>query len=151
MPQVVVEEVAQAAGRLELGHVGVQIDPVDAPDFERDVVTDNVGDVGHHQNLLAETPVMVLLTEDTGHVIGPNIVVTQTAAQRPRFEGSPEAEGAEALRSSPHIQRCPGLTRRFEAKLRCQPVVKVSHGLLISPWSCDDVVRNAITSIDRQN
>jgi hypothetical protein len=69
-----VEEVAQAAGRLELWHVGVQIHAIDAPDFERHVVTDNVGDVGRHQNLLAEIPVMVLLTEDAGHVIGPNIV-----------------------------------------------------------------------------
>jgi hypothetical protein len=73
MTQVVVEEVAQATGRLELGHVRVQINAVDAPNLERDVLTDNVGDVGRHQNLLAEIPVMVLLTEDTSHVIGPNI------------------------------------------------------------------------------
>jgi hypothetical protein len=33
---------------------------------------------------------MVLPAEDTGHVIGPDIVFTQTAAQRPRSEGSPE-------------------------------------------------------------
>ena len=40
--QIVVEEVAQAAGCLELGHVRVQIQPVEAPDLEGDVVTDNV-------------------------------------------------------------------------------------------------------------
>jgi len=68
----------------------MQIQPVDAANLERDVVTDNVGDVGRHQNLLVEIPVMVLLTEDTGYVIGPNIVVSRTAAQRPQSEGSPE-------------------------------------------------------------
>jgi hypothetical protein len=41
----------------------VQVQPVDAPDFERNVVTDNVGDVGRHRNLLAEIPAMVLLRE----------------------------------------------------------------------------------------
>ena len=90
MSQMVVQEVAQAAGRLELGHVGVQVQAIDAPDFERHVLTDNVGDVGRHRNLLAGSPMMVLLTEDTGQLIGPNI---QTAAQRPtirRFAGAPK-------------------------------------------------------------
>src|SRR5713101_405514 len=128
MPQVVVEEVAQTARRLQLGHVGVQIHAIDAADFERDVVTDNVGDVGRHQNLLLEIPVMVLLAEDTGHAIGPNVVFSQTAAQRPQSEGSPEVEGADASRPLPHGQWCPSLSWRFEAKLRCQPVVKVWTG-----------------------
>ena len=34
MTQVVVEEVAEPAGRLQLGHVGVQIQPIDAADFQ---------------------------------------------------------------------------------------------------------------------
>jgi hypothetical protein len=52
--EIVVEEVAQAAGRLELGHIGVQIHAVNAPDLERHVVTDNVGDVGRHRDLLSQ-------------------------------------------------------------------------------------------------
>ena len=50
--EVIVEEVAQATGRLQLGHVGVQIQAVDTADRERHVLTDNVGDVGRHQTLL---------------------------------------------------------------------------------------------------
>src|SRR5205823_5821892 len=120
--EVVVEEVAQASGRLQLWHVGVQIHAIDAPDFERDVVTDNVGDVGRHQNLLAEIPVMVLLTEDAGHVIGPNIVYPndRAAAAKPKVRRSDE--GSEALRPAPHVQWRAGLARRFEAKLRCHSV-----------------------------
>jgi hypothetical protein len=79
MAQVVVEEVAQASRGLELGHVGVQVQTIDAPDLERHVLADNAVDVGRHQNLLAESPVMVLLTKTpildrSQH---------QTAAQRP--------------------------------------------------------------------
>jgi hypothetical protein len=51
--EMVVQEVAQAAGRLELGHVGVQIQTVDTLDFERHVLTDNRVDVGRHRILLA--------------------------------------------------------------------------------------------------
>ena len=54
------------------------------------MVTDNVGDVGRHQNLLAEIPVMVLLTEDAGHVIGPNIVLPKRPRSGRKTEGSPE-------------------------------------------------------------
>jgi hypothetical protein len=32
----------------------MQIQPVDAAHFQRDVVTDNIGDVGDHRHLLAE-------------------------------------------------------------------------------------------------
>jgi len=46
------------------------------------MVTDNVGDVGHHRNLLAEIPEMVLLRKDAGLTTGPNI---QTA-QRPSLK-----------------------------------------------------------------
>ena len=51
--EIVVQEVAQAAGRLELGHIGVQIHPVNATDFERHVLADNRVDVGRHRTLLA--------------------------------------------------------------------------------------------------
>jgi hypothetical protein len=51
----------------------MQLQPIDAAHFERDVVTDNVGDVGCHRNLLAEIPVMVLLTKDADPRTGPNI------------------------------------------------------------------------------
>jgi hypothetical protein len=47
-----VEEIAQAAGRLQLGHIGVQIQAIDTADRERYVLADNVGDVGRHQILL---------------------------------------------------------------------------------------------------
>jgi hypothetical protein len=42
VPQMVMEEVAQPARGLELGHVRVQIQPIETADFQRDVVTDNV-------------------------------------------------------------------------------------------------------------
>ena len=77
------EEVAQATGGLELGHVARHVDAIDTPDFERDVLTDNRVDVGRRQNFLAEIPMMVLLTEDTGHPIGPNI-------KRPRSGRGPK-------------------------------------------------------------
>lgn len=50
--EVVVEEVAQAAGRLQFRHVGMQIQAIEAPDGERHVVVDNGRDVGRHQTLL---------------------------------------------------------------------------------------------------
>ena len=52
IPTVIVEEVAHATGRLERGHVGVQVEPVDTADRERHVLADNVGDVGRHRTLL---------------------------------------------------------------------------------------------------
>jgi hypothetical protein len=61
MAEMIAQEVTEAAGRLQLGHIRVQIEPVEAAHFERDMVTDNVGDVGRHRNLLAEIPAMVLL------------------------------------------------------------------------------------------
>src|SRR5712691_11149578 len=51
--EMVVQEVAQTAGGLELGHIGVQIHAVDASDFERHMLTDNRVDVGRHRILLA--------------------------------------------------------------------------------------------------
>jgi hypothetical protein len=47
----VMKEVAQAAGCLELGHVGMQVEPVDTAHRERDVLADNVRDVGRHRTL----------------------------------------------------------------------------------------------------
>jgi hypothetical protein len=70
---MVPQEVAQAAGCLQLRHVGMQIQAIDATDREGHVLADNVGDVGCDQNLLAEIPVMVLLTKDADAGIGPNI------------------------------------------------------------------------------
>jgi hypothetical protein len=37
------------------------------------MVADNVGDVGHQRNLLAEIPAMVLRRKDAGLTTGPNI------------------------------------------------------------------------------
>src|SRR5262249_15440124 len=91
--EVVVQEVAQAARSLELGHVTLHVEAVDTPHLERNMLTDNRVDVGHHQNLLAEIPVLVLLTEDTGPVIGAQ---HQTAAQPPTNQSSPEADGASS-------------------------------------------------------
>jgi hypothetical protein len=89
--EVVVQEVAQAAERLELGHVGVQIHAVNTPDLKRHVVTDNTGDVGRHSDLLGgRSPMKVLQLEYAGRFAGPNIVFYQAAAQRPPSEGSPE-------------------------------------------------------------
>jgi hypothetical protein len=75
IPEVIVEEVAQAAGRLQLGHVRMQIQAVDTPNLKGDVVADNVGDVGHHTDLLGgRSPMRVLSLEHTDHLIGPNII-----------------------------------------------------------------------------
>jgi hypothetical protein len=69
------EEVAQPARRLKLRHVRVQIHAVDTSDFKRDVVTDNVGDVGRHSDLLGgRSPMRVLPLEHVDQLIGPNIM-----------------------------------------------------------------------------
>ena len=124
MPEIIVKEVTQAAGCLELGHVGVQIDAIDAADFKRDVVADNIRDVGRHQTFLAGSPMKVLQPEHAGRSTGPNIVFPT----RPRSGRDPKVRRVTRQpisRPSPHHQWRPGLSRRFEAKLRCQPVVKV--------------------------
>src|SRR5262245_37163345 len=84
--EVVVEEVAQAPGRLEPGHVGVQIDPVDTPDLQRDVVTDNVGDVGRHRDLLGRSPMKVLP------------VGARRACTRSQHRSCPNGRAAAAIR-----------------------------------------------------
>jgi hypothetical protein len=76
----------------------VQIEAVDAADLQRNVVTDNIGDVGRHRNLLAEIPAMVLLTRHADLRIGPNIL----------SEAAPHT--ASPLVVGP-------VTRRFEAQL----------------------------------
>ena len=73
MTEMIAQEVTEATRGLQLGHIGMQIEPVEAADFERDVLTDNGGDVGCHRNLLAEIPAMVLLKKDAGLITGPNI------------------------------------------------------------------------------
>jgi hypothetical protein len=90
------EEVAETTGRLQLGHVGVQVHAIDAADFQRHVLADNGVDVGRHRDLLGRK-------SDDSTPVGARRVshraqhrFSQTAAQRPRSEGSPEAEGAEA-------------------------------------------------------
>src|SRR5437762_3178835 len=85
------------------------------------MVTDNVGDVGRHQNLLVEIPVMVLLTEDTGQC---DRSQHQTAAQRPTSEGSPESRRSAALVRVNSWLMERRSSRRFEAKLRCEPLSK---------------------------
>src|SRR5712691_1425793 len=52
IPEVIVEEVAQATRCLQLRHVGMQVEPVDTAHRERDVLADNVRDVGRHRTLL---------------------------------------------------------------------------------------------------
>jgi hypothetical protein len=74
MTEMVAQEVAEPTGGLEFGGIGVQVQPVNASNLERDVAADNVGEVGHAQNLLAEIPAMVLLWKDVGLTTGPNIV-----------------------------------------------------------------------------
>ena len=114
MSQVVVEEIAQPAGRLELGHVSMQVETIDAPHFERHVVTDNVSDVGRHQNLLPEIPVMVLLTEDTGHRSGPTSHRRRNRRTRTFARGGSQPT---RLASSPALDRAlfllGGLRRSF--------------------------------------
>jgi hypothetical protein len=96
--KMIPQEVAEPAGRLQLGSVGVQIQAIDAADFERHVLTDNGGDVGRHWNLLAEIPAMVLLKKDAGLITGPNII----------SEASPQTAWHHVFTPTP---------RRFEAKL----------------------------------
>jgi hypothetical protein len=74
--------------------------------------------------------VMVLLTEDTGHVIGPNIKRLRSGDHR-RFAGG---RWSRVARLSPHGQGSTSLSWRFEAKLRCQPVVKVATGEALRYW-----------------
>jgi hypothetical protein len=87
VPEIIVEEVAQAARRLQPGHVGVQIHAVNAADFERHVLADNGVGVGRHRNLLGRSPMKVLQSEHARHCTGPNIVCFRAAAAIRRFAG----------------------------------------------------------------
>jgi hypothetical protein len=54
MAPVIAEEVAQAAGRLELRHVGVQVEAVETANGQGHVVANKLVDVGHQRLLLAK-------------------------------------------------------------------------------------------------
>jgi hypothetical protein len=117
--EIITQEVAEAAGRLQLGHVRVQIQPVEAPHFERDVVTDNIGDVGRHRTLLGGKVDDGTPPGARRSCIGPNI-------KRPRsgrtLKVRRNPEGAETERPQRASRWSRTLTRRFEAKLHCWPV-----------------------------
>ena len=120
--KIVVQEVAQAAGRLELGHVGVQIHTVDAANLERDVLADNRVDVGRHRTLLAGKA-------DDGTPSGtprpwttPDIL-RSLPAMRADHDAAPARSAVTASEAAPVTLFA--LPRRFEAQLRWQPVVKV--------------------------
>ena len=116
---MVVQEVAQAAGRLELGHVGVQIQTVDAANLERHVLADNRVDVGRHRTLLAGKA-------DDGTPPGtPSQLTTPDILARSRHRAV--AMHAEPSAKRNNCQRSCACTffalpRRFEAQLRWQPV-----------------------------
>ena len=54
MAQVIPKEVAQPTRRLQLGHVGVQVQPVETPNGQGHVVANKLVDVGHRRLLLAK-------------------------------------------------------------------------------------------------
>src|SRR5881409_2067294 len=82
--------------------------------------------LGVIETSLQGSSMRVLQSEDADPWTGPNIVfVTQTAAERPNPEGSPESRRSRSVATFATVQRRRDLTWRFEAKLRCQPVVKV--------------------------
>src|SRR5712691_419644 len=87
-------------------------------------MADNIGDVGCHRASLAGSPMKVLHLEHTGLRTGPDIVFFpngRAAAEPRRF-----AEVGRRVDATCHpaVSTERSLTRRFEAKLRCQPVVK---------------------------
>jgi hypothetical protein len=119
-----VEEVAQAAGRLELGHVGVQIQAVDAPDFEADVMTDNVSDVGRHGDLLGRESHEGTPAGARRHSTGPNILFLfpngRAAAAIRRFAGAttePKRHDLHHTFNGAHIF-LGGLRRSFAVSLK---------------------------------
>ena len=63
MAQVIVQEVAQPARRLQLRHVGVQVQPVDAANRQGHVVADKLVDVGHQRLLWRGSRPMLLHAE----------------------------------------------------------------------------------------
>src|SRR6059036_3046860 len=77
--------------------------------------------LGVIETSLQGSSMRVLQSEDADLWTGPNIVfVTQTAAERPSPEGSPESRRSRSVATCATVQRRRGLTWRFEAKLRCQ-------------------------------
>ena len=73
MPQMIAQEVAQAARCLKLGHVALQVDAIEAPHRQCHVIPDNAVDVGRHQTLLGRKVDDGTPREHAGHCIGPNI------------------------------------------------------------------------------
>ena len=63
MAQVIAEEVAQAAGRLQLRHVGVQIEAVETANGQGHVVANKLVDVGHRRLLWRGNRPMLLHAE----------------------------------------------------------------------------------------
>jgi hypothetical protein len=73
MPEMIAQEVAEAARGLQLGHIALQVDPIEAPHRQRHVIPDNALDVGHHTTLLGRKVDDGTPREYAGHDIGPNI------------------------------------------------------------------------------
>jgi hypothetical protein len=82
MPEMLLEEVAQAPRSAALACRRVDTaDPGNAP-RERDVLADNGGDVGCHRTSLAGRSMMVLLDECTDPWISPTIISTAGSSTR---------------------------------------------------------------------
>jgi len=98
MSEMVAQKIAEPAGRLQLGHVPLQIDAIKTAHGEGDVILDNGLDVGRHQILLGRKIDDGTPREHTDDCIGPNII----------SEASPQT-------AQPSVFDL--ITGRFEAKL----------------------------------
>jgi hypothetical protein len=56
--QVLLEEVAELSGRLQPRKVAVDVEPIDAGDRQRDVIADNLVDVGHGSSFRRESAML---------------------------------------------------------------------------------------------
>ena len=74
MSEMVAQKVAKPSGGLQLGHVPLQIDAIQAPYGKRDVIPDNGLDVGRHSILLGGKIEDGTLHENVDARIGPNIL-----------------------------------------------------------------------------
>ena len=97
MSEMVAQKVAESAGRLELGHVALHMEAIEAADTQGHVIRDNGLDVGRHQILLGRKIDDGTRQEHTDDGIGPNII-SEASPQTRRLAYS-------------------AFTRRFEAKL----------------------------------
>jgi hypothetical protein len=89
VPEIVAEEVAEAPRSLELRHVGVQIQSIETADLQRDVMADNVGDVGRHRDLLGRK-------SDDGTPQGPHTPVSPVPTSSVRLPNGCAAAKREA-------------------------------------------------------